>query len=39
MMNEPFDEIDLNLLRVLQVMLEERSVTGASERVGLTPSG
>ncbi|MDJ0953295.1 MAG: LysR substrate-binding domain-containing protein [Acidimicrobiia bacterium] len=31
-------EVDLNLLVVLDVLLEERSVTGAAERLDLTPS-
>src|ERR1700742_681948 len=30
--------LDLNLLRVLDVLLEERSVTRAGERLGLTQS-
>ncbi|MFO1037473.1 MAG: LysR family transcriptional regulator [Geminicoccaceae bacterium] len=33
-----FNAMDLNLLRVLSVLLEERSVTRASRRLGLTQS-
>jgi DNA-binding transcriptional LysR family regulator len=32
------DEIDLNLLRALDVLLAEGSVTGAARRLGLSPS-
>src|ERR1700754_4162455 len=34
----PAHNLDLNLLRVLDVMLEERSVTRAGARLGLTQS-
>ena len=33
-----FNALDLNLLRVLDVLIEERSVTRAGERLGLTQS-
>jgi DNA-binding transcriptional LysR family regulator len=33
-----FETLDLNLLRVLGILLEERSVTRAAERLGLTQS-
>lgn len=34
----PFSALDLNLLRVLDVLLEERSTTRAGERLGLSQS-
>jgi DNA-binding transcriptional LysR family regulator len=38
-MNQPhFGSIDLNLLRVFDALIEERSVTRAGERLGLTQS-
>src|SRR5712691_11850143 len=33
-----FNSLDLNLLRVFDAMIEERSVTRAGERLGLTQS-
>jgi DNA-binding transcriptional LysR family regulator len=33
-----FRTLDLNLLRVFDALLEERSVTGAARRLGVTPS-
>lgn len=38
MATRPASAIDLNLLSVLEVVLEERSVRGAATRLGLTPS-
>ena len=34
-----FANFDLNLLRVFNALMEERSVTRAAERLGVTPSG
>lgn len=33
-----FNNLDLNLLRVFDALIEERSVTRAGERLGLTQS-
>ena len=37
-MTIPFDKLDLNLLRVFDVVMEERSVSRAARRLGITQS-